>query len=124
MYKHVVAAIAAGLLVGFFVGGLDTSSVIGPVTTAILAIVTAVLGATQLRFMAVVDNYDARVAAFSLATLAALFFGIWFKANHPLSPSLASEYAHFRAAGYPEDDARELALYSVYKIPLKDRPAR
>ena len=120
---HVFAAIAAGLLVGFFVGGLDSSSFVGSVMTTILAVVTAILGATKLKSLAA-DDYDVRVAWFSAATLVALFAGIWFKSNHPLAPTLASEYAQIRAAGYSEAEARDLAVYSVYKIVPKDRTVR
>ena len=84
---HVFAAIAAGLLVGFFVGGLDSSSFLGSVMTTILAVVTAILGATKLKSLAA-DDYDVRVVSFSAATLVALFVGIWFKSNHPLAPTL------------------------------------
>ncbi len=121
------AAAAAGLLVGFFVGGLDSSSILASVMTAILGIVATVLGATKLGFLTEdKDDYNVRVAAFSVATLLALLGGIWFKLNNPLgptAPTLASQYAAFRAIGFPEPEARGLAVYSIYKLAIKEQTA-
>jgi hypothetical protein len=114
----------AGLLVGFFIGSLD-AGVISSISAIIVAIISTVLGGTKLNALAADNNnYEGRVGSFALAALIAFGVGTWIRVNHVFEPSVGSEVKHLREAGFSDAEAREIALFSVYKIVPKDRTIR
>jgi hypothetical protein len=108
--RDAMAGIGLGLLVGLLVG-LSAVPVVASVVAALLAVLATFFGFGVEAGPVSVKASAARVAGFAFAMSGALLFGILARTHGWLEPGIDSHVRAFAAAGFPEDQARDLAAY-------------
>jgi hypothetical protein len=115
--------IFAGAASGFFVGvvlALVDVSVIGSLSVVIAAIVGAMIGVSKPQWIKA-EYSNTRIAAFGISAALAFAGAFTMKAYHVFSPSVQGETDRFKAAGFSDQESRDLAVYSLFKLVPKDR---
>lgn len=127
----ILAAAALGALTGYLVG-LTTSSVVGPVLSALLAMAAGVAALTGVQnpFLPKGEGAAERgrihnfaVFGFAAAAVVGVSAGLWIRSHNLLSPQPAAIQAQWQALGFERETAAQIALISLTGIKLDDSGA-
>jgi hypothetical protein len=106
LFGEIVAGGGIGLLLGTLLG-LSASPVVQGVVVAITALLGALLGFKTSEG----TGQTLRIGAFGLLGTAGVLLGLAVRSGSLLAPSVRSEVAAWRAAGYSQQDALTFVAY-------------
>jgi len=108
-----LTAVFNGLGVGILLGmllGMSISPLVSGVVATLSSLLVVLLGLNE-KYQDPVKSL--RIGSFGVFAVAGILFGVYIRANNPLSPSLLEQKNEYVAVGYNEEEAKAMITKSI-----------